>query len=199
FEQYYPFVIEWHNDKHTTFVSDLFTAFAVLGATVTIGPTAAGGKTGKPSVYEMLKIPNLDKTPTSDQLPPDAVFLDFFIPYTRTGDYVRTYKVADREQDGQALVNAGIRVRFDKNKHVREAVIIFGGIGYNSVSAEDTGTFLKGKPWNRETLAAALKKLSAELGTLVQKRTDNSDNREYRIKLARELFYRFYLDIADKV
>lgn len=199
FQQYYPGVNNWHKNKNTTFVSDLFTAFAAIGATTAVGSSAEDGKPKKPAVYEMLKIPAAAETRTPDQLPADAVFINFFIPYSQTGEYVRTYRVADREQDGQAFVNAGFRVRFDKKNRVQEAVLIFGGIGYNSISASKTGKSLKGAAWNEETLTKALESLSKELETLTEMRPNDDNNKKYRISLAEALFYRFYLDIIQKV
>ncbi|MCP4214438.1 MAG: molybdopterin-dependent oxidoreductase [bacterium] len=204
FQQYYLLEKNGHEPRYTTFVSDLFTAFAVLGATLTVGMPVEKKKEEKKKkktkqvVYGMLDIPPLYATPTQDPMPLDAVFLDFFIPYTLPGDYVRTYKTADRGQDGQAYVNAGFRIRFDQKKQVEEALLIFGGIGYNSVAAKDTAAFLKGKTWNSETLGAALKKLLTELDTLAKDRPNDGNTRAYRISLARDLFYRFYLDIAHK-
>lgn len=197
FEQFYPFTKEWHhNNKYHNFVSDLFTAFAVLGVTVTVGPPHGKGKNKKNAVYRMLEIPPLNDTPTQDQLPLDAVFIDFFIPYAQPGEYVRTYKVADRDQDGQAFVNAGFRVCFDGKKNVKDAVLIFGGIGYNSVSADETVKKLKGHPWNPGTLTASMTALEKELTGIAANQPIYGKNREYRIPLAVGLFYRFFMEVA---
>ncbi len=98
-------------------------------------------------------------------LPDDAVILVFHIPYTRPREYVQTHRVARRPQMSHPIVNAGLRVRLDDRGHVEpgEVTIVFGGLAPMIVRAERTEQFLAGKPWDRETLRAALDVLSEEV------------------------------------
>ncbi len=219
FEHFYAARPEWHPTIHDTFVSDLVTALATLDAAVTIHnvsldetaeskPWEAQDKSPKKTsgtTYPILETPPL-VSERNDQFP---VFLHFFIPDGKPGEIVRTYKVARRSQNGQAIVNAGFRVRFGEGK-VKEIRIVYGGLGYNSIAAVDTENFLLGKTasgkagrtWSRKTLAGALETLHKEL----EKRTvelpggagtlDLTTDVDYRISLAKALFYRFFLDVA---
>ena len=68
------------------------------------------------------------------ELPKDALILDFVIPLSKFGDYVKTYKVAPRAQNAHAIVNAAFKLEiFDKK--IGAAVLAFGGIGNRAVRA----------------------------------------------------------------
>jgi xanthine dehydrogenase/oxidase len=195
FEHYYESVSQgWHPPVDDTFVSDLVTALATLDATATLyhvplDPSQQG--------FTEEKIPILGLPPlVGDPNEYFPVFLEFFIPRGKPKEIARTYKIAHRAQNGQALVNAGFRVRLDDDRKVADIRIVFGGLGTNSAAAADTEKSLLGKPWNEETLSTALAgTLAAELGKLTVDWPGSSDS-AYRIALAAGLFYRFFLDVA---
>ena len=82
------------------FPSDLFTVLATLGTTINIGSQEyEGGKRAFPLI----------EMPAVEALPSDAVILFFHIPYTRSREYVQTYRIARRPQMSHPIVNAGFR------------------------------------------------------------------------------------------
>ena len=121
------------------------------------------------------------------------VITHFFIPYSQPGESMRTYKISDREQSGQALVNAGLSVRFDKQGRVDKARIIYGGLSYLSVEALETEKFLLGRAWDGVTLADALSRLKGELSALTTPLPGDNSGRQ---ALGEALFYRFFLSTA---
>ena len=54
-----------------------------------------------------------------EELQRGGVILRYHIPFTGEREWARTYKVALREINAHAIVNAGLRVRFAGRRHRR--------------------------------------------------------------------------------
>lgn len=188
-KQKYP-----HPDMEAMFVSDLFTAFAALGVTLTMGVAAPGEK---PSLktYTLLDLPTMDSFFYQKQ---SIVFLSFSIPYSNPKEYFRTFKVARRLENGQGAVNAGFRVQLDDNNKVADTTLLYGGLGFKTVAAAETAAYLQGKPWDEKTLAGSLAVLNKELKTLAKPLPITGYTQTYRRALAENLFYKFFLYTARK-
>src|ERR1700723_2686577 len=172
------------------FPSDVDTVLTALGAQVKLASQKFRLKTRTFRIEEL---------PGPSALPPDAVIVGFSIPLTRVGEYVRTYKVASRQQNAHAIVNAGFRVRIE-SRLVSHATLAFGGIDRRTIRATDTEKLLLGQAWNDHTLEKALTVLAGEIRPHLFPFPDSllfPD--EYRISLAKQLFYKFFVSVADEL
>jgi xanthine dehydrogenase/oxidase len=180
------------------FPSDLFTAWCALGARVAI---SIPGKA-------VVELPILDfarQYASSPELQ-RAVLVRYRVPWTGPREYARTYKAALREVNAHAIVNGGLRVRFAASRAVDDAAIVFGGIGPVAFHAASAEAYLRGRPWNAETLAGALRLLRADVeqnlrenrarmsGLVFEGFTD-----EYRIHLAESYFYQFFVHVQEQI
>ena len=179
-----------HIDSGDPFASDLYTVLATLGATVTIVPS---DRTRPPQTMPVLKLPAFD------DLPGGFVLTTIDVPFTRDREYVSTYKIARREQNAHALVNAGFRIRFDAAGAVAAAAIVYGGIGRFAVVAAKTQAALVGARWTWNTCAAAIALLELELGPQAAPLPEDGVSTEFRLSLAANLFGKLFVDIALQV
>lgn len=189
------------------FLSDLWLVLGALGATVTV--SSSGGR----DVYPALELPE------DGDLPKDALYESIQIPYTRAGDHVQTFKIRKRVDDCHAIVNAGFRVRIEDGQ-VAEARLVYNGIHaeygadaaphgavpFTPITLPETEELLLGRAWNEDTLEEALKSLSDEVAAYAPPkgpggrplRIDNVPF-AYRESLARTLFYKFYVHVAEEI
>jgi xanthine dehydrogenase/oxidase len=179
-----------HVEEGAPFPSDLYTVLAALGAAVTIAPADR--------TQAALTLPVLD-LPAFDELPGGFVVTSIAIPYTREREHVKTYKIARREQNAHALVNAGFRVRFDSGGAVEDAAIVFGGIGRFPVVASRTQSALVREHWTWETCATARELLRSELGKKLVPLPEEGVSEEFRLSLACDLFAKFFVFLALQV
>lgn len=184
------------------FLSDVWMVLATLGARVTVSWSE-----GRES-YPVLEIPK------EGDLPKDAIYESVQIPYTRAGDHVRTFKIRKRVDDCHAIVNAGFRVRIEGDE-VTEARIVYNGIRaqygadaaphgavpFTPITLPETEELLAGRTWDEDTLEAALSCLSDEVAAYAPPDGLRIDNVpfEYRESLARSLFYKFFVRVADEI
>lgn len=173
------------------FPSDLYMVFATLGVTITVASSSF--KNGE-RTYEMLELP------APQALPKDAVTVSFHIPYTTAEEYVMTYKVAARNQNSHAIVNAGFRVALNNQGTILRAVVCYGGLAPMTLRMNKTEDYLKGRIWNEETLKGALDVLAAEVASRITPMPGAQFLPEgYRESLTETLLYKFFLHIADRL
>ena len=162
------------------FPSDMFTALCAMGASVDVLA---------PSWPQERRLPMLDFSEQwrhDDDLQRGGVILRYHIPFTREHEWARTYKVALREVNAHAIVNAGLRVRFADDATVAEASAVLGGIGPVAFHAAGLERLLIGRRWDGDTLAAALGQLRQDvLDQIEQQRT--TDGRRARRRVHRRL------------
>jgi xanthine dehydrogenase/oxidase len=177
-------------DTDDPFPSDVDTVLVTLGAEVQVASHQFPKK---------MRAFGIEGLPSAGALPGDAVIVDFRIPLTKAGEHVRTYKVASRPQNAHAIVNAGFRVRIEAEQ-VTEAVIAFGGIGRRTIRAKETEKLLVGESWSDGTLHKALQSLSSDLKECLFRYADLLQfPDEYRISLGKQLFYKFFIAIAESI
>lgn len=179
------FMTRDHADHGSPFPSDVYTILATLGTKITIG--------SQEGVKEFL----LSEMPAVKDLPEDAVILSFHIPYTRPKEFVQTYRIARRMQMAHPIVNAGFRFLLNEGQNIEEATIIYGGLATINSRAKKTEQFLKGKPLNNETLKSALAALKKEIKELTVPMEEEGMSLEYRLQLAENFFYKFFLHIVN--
>jgi xanthine dehydrogenase/oxidase len=183
------FMTRDHAEHGSPFPSDIFTVLAGLGTSVTIGSLEYEGGS---------KTFGLTDMPPVSKLPEDAVILYFHIPYTRSREYVQTYRIARRVQMAHPIVNAGLRVRFSERLEVLEGetAIVFGGLASLNCRMPKTEAFLVGKTWSKETLKGALEVLKKEAKEITIPMDEEGITTEYRLQLAENFFYKFFLHVA---
>jgi xanthine dehydrogenase/oxidase len=181
-----------HARKGAPFPSDLFTILATLGTTIHIGSQDyEGGSQAFPLI----------QMPTSEEMPADAIVLYFQVPYTRSREYVQTYRIARRPQMSHPIVNAGFRFRLNERGYVEpgEASVVYGGLDTMIWRASKTEQFLSGMPINEASLRGALAVLKQEVRQCTSSQHEMDEegiSRAYRRQLAENFFYKFALHVA---
>jgi xanthine dehydrogenase/oxidase len=181
-----------HADHGGPFPSDVYTILATLGTSVTVGSLEYDGGSQTFLLTEM---------PAVTALPEDAVILRFEIPYTRSREYVQTYRIARRVQMAHPIVNAGFRMSIADSGNVlgEQTTIVFGGLSSLNCRARKTEAFLSGKPLNNDTLKSALAVLKKEVADLNIPIDEEGISPEYRRQLAENFFYKYFLHVAMAV
>lgn len=185
------FITRDHAKKGEPFPSDLFCVMSGLGTKIIIASeTYSGGRQS----FDLIDMP------ATEELPEDAVVVQFEIPFTRANEYVQTYRIARRPQMAHPIVNAGMRVVLGKDNKVPEGelTLIFGGLGRMIYRARKTESFLHGKEWNAATLKAALPVLKKEVEEVAVPMEGEGITLEYRKQLAETFFYKFFLHAASQ-
>ena len=133
-----------------------------------------------------------------------AVLVAYHVPLAREREYVQTYKVALREVNAHAIVNAGLRVRFDAAGLVEDCAVVLGGIGPIAFHARSTEQTLRGQAWSTATLATALAALRADLNaelaqwaSRLAELPDEGFTDSYRCHLAESFLYKFFVEVAE--
>lgn len=178
-------------ETDSPFPSDIYLLFTTLGASITI---ASHKFKGGSRTFEMLELPE------PGALPKDAVCVGFHIPYTTADEHVQTYKIAARNQNSHAIVNAGFRVALTDKGKILRAVICYGGLAPMTLRMTGTEDYLKGRTWNEETLKGALDVLAREVAARIKPMPGVQFLPEgYRESLTETLLYKFFLSIADQL
>ena len=181
------------------FPSDMFTALCAMGASVDVLA---------PSWPQERRLPMLDFAEQwrhDDELQRGGVILRYHIPFTREHEWARTYKVALREVNAHAIVNAGLRVRFADDATVAEASAVLGGIGPSPSTPPDSNVCSIGRRWDGDTLAAALGQLRQDVLDQIEQSAprmaavpDDGFTDAYRARLAESFLYQFFVWVAEQ-
>ncbi|WP_087686692.1 MULTISPECIES: xanthine dehydrogenase small subunit [unclassified Pandoraea] len=111
------------------------------------------------------------------------------VPYPRTPQRFRTYKLAKRFDQDISAVCAAFAIDLDGNV-VRSARIAFGGMAATPKRGAAIEAALNGQPWTEATVRAAM----AALPTDYQPLSDMRATSAYRLAGAQNLLYRFFLE-----
>lgn len=132
---------------------------------------------------------------------------DFFIEYGKqdriTGDFVETihipattqdwrhaaYKISKRRDEDISSVAAGFAIKVE-NGTITQARIAFGGMAATPKRAANAEAALMGQPFGEDAFAAAAKALTQDFTPL----SDWRASADYRLKVAQNLFRRFWLE-----
>ncbi len=130
---------------------------------------------------------------------------EFFLAYRRTdlraGEILKSillprrsdrvtawFKVSKRREMDISTVAACFALKLDRGGVVQEARLAYGGVAPTPVRARATEEFLEGKPWNAETVQAALPILKKEFSPI----TDVRGSAAYRVGLIPALLEKFF-------
>ncbi len=136
------------------------------------------------------------------ELPLEAFFIDYGkqdraagefvesirIPRAR-GQYHAAYKISKRRDEDISSVAVGMAVTVE-NGLITAARLAFGGLAGVPARAAAAEAALIGQPWNEASLLAAAAKLPEDFAPL----TDMRATADYRMKVAQNLFRRFWLE-----
>jgi xanthine dehydrogenase/oxidase len=173
-------------ETDSPFPSDVYLVLQTLGATITIA-SRRGNKT-----YAMGDLPPVSK------LPADAIAQSFLIPWSQAGDAIETFKIAYRDQNAHAIVNAGFLSRLDRKGVVKEAAILYGGLANMPSRMKKTEAAIVGKPWNDATLQGALNVLAKEVARVIRPMPGTNFLPDgYRESLCETLLYKYFLHVAN--
>ncbi len=108
------------------------------------------------------------------------------IPRVSTGHHA-AYKISKRRDEDISSVAVGMNVQVE-NGMITAAVLAFGGMAATPKRAAAAEAALVGQPWGEAALVAAAEKLSEDFQPL----TDMRATSDYRMKVAQNLFRRFW-------
>jgi xanthine dehydrogenase small subunit len=108
------------------------------------------------------------------------------IPRVSTGHHA-AYKISKRRDEDISSVAVGMNVQVE-NGMITAAVLAFGGMAATPKRAAAAEAALVGQPWSESTLVAAAAKLPEDFQPL----TDMRATSDYRMKVAQNLFRRFW-------
>jgi xanthine dehydrogenase/oxidase len=177
-------------ETDSPFPSDVYLVLETLGASITI---ASRDYDGGAKTFAMAELPAVS------QLPADAIAQSFHLPYSQDGDEIETFKIAYRDQNAHAIVNAGFVVRFDKKGIAQSATILFGGLAQLPSRMTKTEAVIIGTKWNDETLQKALDMLAGEVAKKIRPMPGvNFLPEGYRESLCETLLYKYFLHVANE-
>ncbi|MGF6773335.1 xanthine dehydrogenase small subunit [Paraburkholderia sp. GAS199] len=190
-------------------LAELWTRFASLPIrnAGTLGGNVANGSPIGDSMPALLALDAevvLRHGAKSRTLPLDAFYLGYQKTALAAGEFVaalrvprplgklrfRTYKVSKRYDQDISAVCAAFAVHIDDNGTIEAARIAFGGMAATPKRAAQTEAALIGATWNESTAREAMNALVADYQPLTDMRASSA----YRLKVARNLLWRFYLE-----
>ncbi|ORY03263.1 xanthine dehydrogenase [Basidiobolus meristosporus CBS 931.73] len=133
-------------------------------------------------------------------LRPGEVVVSLSIPFTSEYEFTQSFKQAKRKDDDIAIVNGGLRVKFEKKDGkfiVQDSVFAFGGMGPTTLQTASATEFLIGKEWGyREDYLEVVNRLGYDLPIQY---SSPGGMAEYRKALASSFFYKFWCFISEKL
>ena len=120
-------------------------------------------------------------------LRPGELISSVRVPLPADDELLRLYKVSRRRDLDIASFTAAIRIRLD-GETISDAAIAFGAVGPTVIRARKTEAFLRGQPFDEETLRAAGDIAVEEISPI----SDVRGAADYRYQLTRNILLKFY-------
>jgi xanthine dehydrogenase small subunit len=120
---------------------------------------------------------------------PDEVLTQILLPLPQPNNIFRTYKVAKRFDSDISAVCGAYAIKLDGGK-ISACRIAYGGMAATSKRATQTEAVLHGKEWNEVTVQAGMQTMQNDYQPL----SDMRSSAAYRLSVAQNLLYRFYLE-----
>jgi xanthine dehydrogenase small subunit len=193
-------------------LAELWTRFASLPIrnAGTLGGNVANGSPIGDSMPALLALGAevvLRNDRTTRTLPLDAFYTGYQKTALAAGEFVsalrvprpagdlrwRTYKVAKRYDQDISAVCAAFALHVAPDRTIRTARVAFGGMAATPKRAAQTEAALTGATWGEATVRRAMESLGADYQPLTDMRASSA----YRLKVARNLLWRFYLETRD--
>ena len=113
-----------------------------------------------------------------------------FVPALPAGERFAAYKISKRRDEDISALLGAFRIALAPDNRVTSARIAFGGMAATPKRAKAVEAALIGQPWSEETIRAA----QAAFDTDYQPITDWRATSAYRLRAAKNLLMRFYLE-----
>ncbi|KAJ8045855.1 Xanthine dehydrogenase/oxidase [Holothuria leucospilota] len=166
--------------------SELETLFKAAGCYLHISNSSATRKVDM----------SLQQTDTRTLLEQDEILIGITLPFSKENEYIYNFKQSTRNGNDSAILNASMKVQFDKNSIIGKLVLVFGGIPMKTRVAEKTMAKLQGRKWDTSVVDDAcvflLEDLSLPYGS-------PGGMEKYKKSLALGFFFKFYLQVNDKL
>ena len=122
-------------------------------------------------------------------LAPDEVLTSTILPHAPAGirRITESYKVSKRRELDIAIVAACFSLDL-RGETIARARLAYGGVAATPIRAKKTEALLEGKPWNEDTVRAALPTLATEMQPI----DDVRSGAEFRRGLVVSLFEKFF-------
>ncbi|KAK3284518.1 xylitol dehydrogenase [Cymbomonas tetramitiformis] len=133
-------------------------------------------------------------------LRPAEVLVQILVPFMRELEYVREFKQAHRREDDIAIVNAGMRVKFELSESSKlvaaEVAIAYGGMAAKTVMAKEVAAAMQGKEWDTSALQLGLQALPKDVPLAPDVPGGMA---EFRSSLAASFLYKFFVHASLKL
>ncbi|GLQ08458.1 xanthine dehydrogenase small subunit [Devosia yakushimensis] len=116
------------------------------------------------------------------------------IPYLPAGEHFATYKISKRREEDISALCGAFRVFVNDAGVVGMVRIAFGGMAATPKRAKAVEAALVGKPWNLETIEAAITAFAEDYQPI----SDMRASAEYRLLAAQNLLRRFFLETTGQ-
>jgi len=120
---------------------------------------------------------------------PDEVIVSVSVMRPVANSIFRTYKVSKRFDSDISAVCAAFFVQFD-GETIASCRLAFGGMAAVPMRAGSTEALLAGRNWDESVVQLAMEALAADFSPL----SDMRATAAYRMAIARNLLYRFWLE-----
>nr|XP_003405989.2 aldehyde oxidase 4-like isoform X1 [Loxodonta africana] len=138
----------------------------------------------------------LERSPEAD-LKSEEIVLSVYIPYSTQWDFVSGLRLAQRQENASAIVNAGMSVKFeDGTNTIKDLKMFYGGVGPTVVSASQTCKQLIGRHWDDQMLSDACRLVLDEIYIPPEAKGGMV---EYRRTLIISLLFKFYLKVRQEL
>ena len=139
----------------------------------------------------------------SRELPLDEFYKDYMVndlqqgefvesirvPLPEAGTDVKSYKISKRFDQDISAVCGAYRLRVDDG-HVATVRIAYGGMAATIKRARRCESAMTGKPWNEQTVEAAMRALAEDFKPI----DDMRSTADYRLRVAQNLLRRLFLE-----
>ncbi|MBP0594587.1 xanthine dehydrogenase small subunit [Paraburkholderia sp. LEh10] len=193
-------------------LAELWTRFASLPIrnAGTLGGNVANGSPigdSMPALIALDALVVLQRERKTRTLPLDAFYVGYQKTALEPGEFVaairvprpapdlrfRTYKVSKRYDQDISAVCAAFALRIAEDGAIADARVAFGGMAATPKRAQHAEAALQGARWDADTARRAMDALAADYQPLTDMRASST----YRLKVARNLLWRFHLETRD--
>ena len=161
-------------------IGDSMPLLIALGANVVLMGTRGSRE---------LKLEDLYTGYRKNVMAQDEVLAWIKVPKAVAQEFSRVYKISKRFEDDISAVCLALKLHID-NGLVMQASIGAGGVAATPVRAVQTQAALLGKPWNQDTVQAAITVLRSEFTPI----SDMRASAAYRTEVLGNLLQRFWLE-----
>ncbi|XP_069851953.1 aldehyde oxidase 4-like [Dipodomys merriami] len=138
--------------------------------------------------------PFLERSPEAN-LRPGEVVLSIFIPHSSQWHFVSGLRMAQRQENAFAIVNAGMSVKFEDGTNIiKDLQMFYGNVGPTVVSASHTSRRLIKRQWDDQMLSDACRWVLEEIQIPP---TAKGGMVEFRRTLIISLLFKFYLQVRQ--